>query len=185
MDKLVAWALENWLALVGVLLGCAAIIFQLLDRPRIRISRIHIGFSGSKKPGALITECSIISIEIILENKGSRPAVGCQGVVTFPKTNALKVYPQTKDHFVDTTAVDFNVYSKSKIALAAAWTYTDIGGIDGTKPALTMSEFVNNGLPFKVMVTVGGKKIIRIFKAKEFHKQYEAFQASNNLYNPE
>lgn len=164
-------------AIISILLAGIAIILQVLDKPRLKISSVHPGISGSKEPNSDRWKNFISSIEIIVENRGSRPAVDCEAVITFPHIEALPLYPQTREHLIDKTNRLFSVQPKSKIRILGAWNIINGGAIDGTKNTFTLGEFLEKATPATIIISFGGKRVKHILSKERVQNIVENHQA--------
>lgn len=146
------------LSLLGVCLALLAIIMQLRDKARLKIVSVHPGISGSRKLGESQWEHNITSIEVTIENKGTRAAIDCEAVIIFPHIEALPLHPQTREHTVNFKTRVFNIQPKSKVRVVGAWNFTNDGAIDGIKKVMTPGEFIEKCTPSKIIITQGVKK---------------------------
>ena len=147
------------IALISLAVGTVALTFQILDRPRLRITNIRPAISGSRQHNAQQWTHDVTSIEVTVENRGSRPAIACEAVITFARMEALPLHPQTPESTVDTTTRAFSVEPKASRRLVAAWNYSPGGSIDGTKPSITLGAFLEKAVPATVTVSCGKQRI--------------------------
>ena len=180
--RLVAhWVLSNWLALLGVGLGLAALIMQLRDRPRLRIVSIGVGFSGTRLASGEV-RYNVHSVNVVVENRGNRPAIGCDGAVAFARMDGLILWPETREYVVNTKERHFDVQGRSKVALLAGWHLSPDGVIDTRKATTSPDEFLEKGLPVTVVISHEGRRTRGFYTKEEFRRTFEERQISMNLY---
>jgi len=146
------------LSLLGILLALVAIFMQLRDKARLKIVSVHPGISGSRKPGESQWEHNITSIEVTIENNGTRAAIDCEAVIIFPHIEALPLHPQTREHTVNFKTRVFNIQPKSKVRVVGAWNFTTDGAIDGIKKVMTPGQFIEKCTPANIIISQGVKK---------------------------
>lgn len=146
------------LSIFGVCLALLAIFMQIRDKARLKVVSVHPGISGSRKSNQAQWQHNVISIEVTIENKGTRPAIDCEAVVFFPHIEALPLHPQTLEHIVDFKTRTFNIQPKSKVRVVGAWNFSNDGAIDGTKHVMTPGEFIEKCTPSTIVVSQGIKK---------------------------
>ncbi len=175
----------TWLSLgfsiASFILAATAIALHLFDRPRLKILSIRPGISGSLAATDRQWKHNVSCIEVIIENKGTRSAIDCEAVITFPQMEALPIYPQTKDSTIDFQNRTFNVLSKSKIRLVGAWHITTNGGIDGTKESISLGDFLTKCTPTSVIVSFGNNKIKGMLTREEAQKIFDEHQTSKYI----
>jgi len=125
---------------------------------------------------------NVHSISVVVENRGHRPAVGCEGAIILAMMDGLALRPQTRQYTVNTKEKHFDVQAKSKIALVAAWHLSPDGAIDSSKPTITPGEFLEKGLPLTVVISHGAKRIHGSYTKEEFRKTFEEHQVRTNVY---
>jgi hypothetical protein len=172
----VTW-ISLWLAIAGVVLAGVALFLQFHDKPRLKIIQIHPGISGSRGSGENQWKNNITSIEIVVENKGSRPAVDCEAIITFPHLEALPLYPQTREHLLNIENKIFTVNPKSKVRVVGAWNIEKSGAIGGSKETFTPGEFLEKGTPATIIISFGAKRIRATLTKEEAQKIIENYQA--------
>ncbi|MEW5995589.1 MAG: hypothetical protein AB1744_14495, partial [Candidatus Zixiibacteriota bacterium] len=122
------------------------------------------------------------ALEVTVENRGTRPAVDCQGIITFPKIEALVLHPQTREHVVDTKASVFTLQPKASMRLVAAWNYSTGGVIDGTEASLTPGEFLDLAIPAQAVIRFGKKEIVKALSREAVEQYFREAQLSSYLY---
>jgi len=172
----VTW-LSFWIAVFCVVLGGVALILQFRDKPRLKVVEIHPGISGSRGSSENQWKNSITSIEIVVENRGSRPAVDCEAVIIFPYLEALPLYPQTREHTLNTKNRVFTIQPKSKVRIVGAWHINPDGSIDGTKETFTPGVFLEKGTPATIIISFGAKRVRAVLHREEVQKLIENHQA--------
>lgn len=175
------WAISNWLSLVGIVLAVAALTLQLLDKPRLRISDINVSFGGSRTTQGT-WQYGITCINVIVENRGGRPAIGCEGVVILAGMEGLPLRPQTRDYVLNMREKHFDIQPKGKAVLVAAWHVTTDGMIDGSQQSIDPSTFLEKGLPLSAVISLGGKRVRRSYQKEEFRSKFEEHQIQSNVY---
>jgi len=177
-----------WLAWISLFLAIFSILvtfyFHYKDCPKLIIKSIRPGINGSRTQETEQWQHQVASIEVIVENSGAHPAVGCQGVVTFPYLEALPLYPQTRDHHVDIASSIFTVEANAKIRIIGAWNYCENGSIDGTKESVSLADFNAKGLPATIIVRYGNRKIEKTLTTKEAESIIKNHQANAYLGHP-
>jgi hypothetical protein len=157
-------------SIIGVTLSAIALINQQKDKPNIMISEIRPGISGSKKVGSQQWDMKISCIEVLVENRGLRPAIDCEALITFMSFEALPLHMQTREHVVDIKRKIFDIQANSKIRLVGAWNYCQDGAIDGTAENMSLDSFLDKCTPATVTIKYG-KNIIKKELSKEATKE--------------
>jgi hypothetical protein len=171
------------LAIFGGCLALFAIFLQIRDKVRIKVISVHPGISGSRKHNESQWEHNVTSIEVIVENKGTRPAIDCEAVIIFPHTEALPLHPQTREHTVDFKTRIFNIQAKSKVRVVGAWNFSIDGAIDGTKQVMTPGEFIEKCTPSTIIVSQGIKKYKFDFSKETARELFQKHQEQQYLTN--
>jgi hypothetical protein len=164
------------LAIIGVLLSSIALYIQWRDKPILKISSIRPGISGYREGNEQQWKHQVTSIEVIIENKGSRPAIDCEGIVTFPLLEALPLYCQTREHYVNLKSRLFTLQPNTKATLVGAWNFCSNGSIDGTKESLSPGDFLIKCTPATVIVKYGNKRIQTVLQTEEAKRIFEQHQ---------
>lgn len=166
---------------ISLLIGIISLIASLLalwqqnrDKPRLKITEIRPALSGTKSSDQQWNH-KVSSLEIVVENKGSRAAVECKAAATFPASEAIPLYPRGQDHTINTSVLSFTLQPDSKITLVGAWQY--VGGvIDGRGEYPNIGEFVQKFIPVTVTIKYGNKKLSSVLgyaKAKRYFEDHQ------------
>lgn len=166
-----------YIAIAGVVLAALSLFLQWRDKPRLSIVEIRPCVSGSRALNAEQWNHQISSIEVIVENEGSRAAIDCEAIITFPYYEALPLHPQTRESLVDIKSKIFNVQPESKVILVGAWNYAEEGAIDGTKNSISLGDFLQKCTPATVKIKFGKNNIQSVLStdvAKTFFEKHQS-----------
>jgi hypothetical protein len=164
------------LGIGGIALAGVALSIQFRDRARLRITSIRPAIAGQGSSTGQ-WQHHITSVEVTIENEGSRPANACEAAITFAREEGLPLHPITRQHLADTTTRAFTVEPKARVHLVAAWQYTPDGAIDGTQQRFTPGQFLERCAPATVIVSCGTKETRGVLTEHEAQAIFDQHQA--------
>lgn len=150
------------LAVLALLISLFSILLYYLDLPRLQVQGITPGITGTLDQKQ-VWHHKVASIEIVIANRGHRPALDCQGLVTFHGLPALKLYPQTREHTVDTSTGVFSVQPGARVRAVAAWNFQ--GPIIDGRDGYSLEEFLERAVPATVTITCGRHTVRGVLSA--------------------
>ena len=167
---------------IGSFIGGIALYKQYLDKPRLKKMSINPGISGSKGVNDDVWKHHVSSIEIVILNKGARPAIDCEGIITFHNIDPMPLYPQTREHTVDVGNRVFSINPMSKIRLVGAWQYSSGGVINGTVHNYSLGEFAEKAAPFTVTIKYGEEEKSFTVSRESVKEYFTEYQKQQNTY---
>lgn len=159
----------------GVFLGGCSLYFQFQDRPNIRIREFHPVLFATKNDDATVWSHKIEYMRLEVENIGSRMAYDLTAIVVFPGLDALPMFPIDDGAFQRDQRI-FDLKPKERIELWGTWKEgsPDYFG-DGH---LSLSQFLNSGVPAVAKLQFADKEITAELKKQEVEKFFQKQQAS-------
>lgn len=152
------WLLDPFFSVSGFILGAAALIIALRDRPRLKITAINPDFDLN----------NVYALQVTIQNKRGRPAARVRGIVQFRNMPSLRLYAARSGQIIDPNADSFEVPAESEITAIAAKKFFPDNKPDITDPMMVTHRFRDEMFPVKIVLTYGWRSTTKTYRREDF-----------------